>query len=664
MENVKTEQEPSENCHHDDAGNNNSSSSKAGSFLFEHLLPREEEIKKWILNCCWENSEGASSWSEEANNDVSSLSTSMKHVRKIIRLLLDFLNEFSFLFKFINSQNGDAYDGLENYEKFKEEQHLLYFIWKDHYGNCLPVEWQDYFQTCSDELLIEMMNYTQSEDELFIKQFEEGTIFGKDGMPNSVKRFLMGCRVLRFHKHVIENPKDIISYLSSPKFDLSCESGEIANSNELTRNMSPKKIHEIERLAEFISYFSYSSDDQQLEDVENLGSGKGYLSHVLFTKYGLNVVAVDHNEQLVQKIQAKAQKDVQKKKKQQKNQLKAIASHLECNREQLCKMVNQMLETTKSIREDVIGNNCIVGLHTCGDLSCILMDMYVNDVRHTQSSLLKSLVNVGCCYHKLTEKYHKQHVNTSSTNNSSEKIDQASNSEALKFSGFPLSPYTNDYVVNNLANGFQFTRSGLILGCTENTIWKDSLSVSNNSTTIEIIPVHDYWKRNAFRCAMEYFLHEFVEKNEEGIEHPVVYSFGSIAEQNLSSTSSSTQSSCPDFVKYALAVLQRLSKTSVLSKKFHREDIVEMAIQDEYSPELVQEIGQFYIQSCGAQPETARIKKVDIFWTLRAIIGPVIESLILLDRYLFLLENNTHADIVQLFDEDISPRAFALFAHK
>lgn len=55
------------------------------------------------------------------------------------------------------------------------------------------------------------------------------------------------------------------------------------------------------------------------------------------------------------------------------------------------------------------------------------------------------------------------------------------------------------------------------------------------------------------------------------------------------------------------------------------------------------------------------------YWTLRAALGPVLETLLLLDRLLFLQEQNnvvSQVVMVPLFDPVLSPRNVALIATK
>lgn len=54
------------------------------------------------------------------------------------------------------------------------------------------------------------------------------------------------------------------------------------------------------------------------------------------------------------------------------------------------------------------------------------------------------------------------------------------------------------------------------------------------------------------------------------------------------------------------------------------------------------------------------------YWTLRAALGPVLETLILLDRLLFLQEQGSSVEslILPIFDPALSPRNMALIAKK
>lgn len=54
------------------------------------------------------------------------------------------------------------------------------------------------------------------------------------------------------------------------------------------------------------------------------------------------------------------------------------------------------------------------------------------------------------------------------------------------------------------------------------------------------------------------------------------------------------------------------------------------------------------------------------YWSIRAALGPILETLLLLDRLLFLQEqgNVLEANMVPIFDPILSPRNIALIAKK
>lgn len=57
-------------------------------------------------------------------------------------------------------------------------------------------------------------------------------------------------------------------------------------------------------------------------------------------------------------------------------------------------------------------------------------------------------------------------------------------------------------------------------------------------------------------------------------------------------------------------------------------------------------------------------QKVCVLLLLRALLAPVVESFILLDRWLYLKEQQTIPFLIPLFDEGLSPRNVAVVAFK
>jgi hypothetical protein len=57
-------------------------------------------------------------------------------------------------------------------------------------------------------------------------------------------------------------------------------------------------------------------------------------------------------------------------------------------------------------------------------------------------------------------------------------------------------------------------------------------------------------------------------------------------------------------------------------------------------------------------------KKVVVFYSLRLLFAPLVESIILLDRLLYLKESGSNGKIAAVFDAKISPRTHVLTAKK
>jgi hypothetical protein len=60
----------------------------------------------------------------------------------------------------------------------------------------------------------------------------------------------------------------------------------------------------------------------------------------------------------------------------------------------------------------------------------------------------------------------------------------------------------------------------------------------------------------------------------------------------------------------------------------------------------------------------ARLKEVEVYWTLRGMIGKVLENFILTDRVLFLVEQGYTVKLVSVFEKQESPRNTAIIAQK
>jgi hypothetical protein len=136
----------------------------------------------------------------------------------------------------------------------------------------------------------------------------------------------------------------------------------------LLRKLTLKKQHELLALAPIINKLS----PKILVDI---GGGAGHLSSYLVHDQDRTSICVDANKEY-QKI------GVKKLEREDPKTLKKITfKNLEI--------------TDASLKELEVHSSCLLGLHTCGDLSVCL-------VKNFNTPQFKSFLNLGCCYHKLS----------------------------------------------------------------------------------------------------------------------------------------------------------------------------------------------------------------------------------------------------------------------
>lgn len=148
----------------------------------------------------------------------------------------------------------------------------------------------------------------------------------------------------------------------------------------LNKHLTPKKIHEIDKLCETIQLIA--ERNCKLFDV---GSGQGHLSRKLAFKYEFgNITSVDCNSNLLLKAN------------QIDNQLLNDFKCLPSNRrpKQLNYTMNK--ENCSQLIRSELGEKesfGLIGLHSCGNLSHDLLEVHKN----CES---KYLFLCSCCYHK------------------------------------------------------------------------------------------------------------------------------------------------------------------------------------------------------------------------------------------------------------------------
>ncbi|CAO3586876.1 unnamed protein product [Absidia cylindrospora] len=225
----------------------------------------------------------------------------------------------------------------------------------------------------------------------------------------------------------------------------------------------------------------------------------------------------------------------------------------------------------------------VCGLHTCGDLSTSIFRLFAN------SDQIKWMVNVGCCYHFLSEEGSQP--------------------------GFPMGDWLK-------GKGYQLGNSARVLACQSPSKWTDPV-IGQQS-----------FNQYFYRAVL---LHTIVDK---GLSEKAP-AIGMVKRKKT-------------YLQYYQTAMKRL----------------------DYGADAISETeAERYHQMYKDQNVD---KQIIVLWTLRVLLAPVLESLILVDRWLYLkslsdTENKGSVDIDgagddvkmwPLFDPIASPRNMCIIASK
>ncbi|CAH1105495.1 unnamed protein product [Psylliodes chrysocephalus] len=243
-----------------------------------------------------------------------------------------------------------------------------------------------------------------------------------------------------------------INTLSPSSSNHKCFSEEVPT---FTHNcgLSDKKQHEIVTLAPIINNVCKS------EIIIDIGSGLGYLSHHLNSKYGYKVLGIECSKQYIDL----ALKNQEKFYGKSKNEVVFKEHYI--NSESSETITTLVKNNFNSIG---LTSSALVGLHACADLSITILDVF------SELDFIKSLVIMPCCYHRI-------------------ELQNATEKEELFFS-FPISKTLND-VYNEFGAQKFLRRPFLRLSCQQ--------SIGHFVTMTD--KEHERHSRNLmFRCILQY----------------------------------------------------------------------------------------------------------------------------------------------------------------
>ncbi|KAL9232515.1 hypothetical protein vseg_007622 [Gypsophila vaccaria] len=470
----------------------------------------------------------------------------------------------------------------------------------------------------------------------------------QDHWPDSLKHFVLTARSLAFPRQQV--------HLQTVFPGLNI----IPLNNVLSQGMNPKKKHEVEILSSLVSYTSTNVGGAHR--VVDVGAGLGYLSQVLAFQYQLPVVAIDASchhgtitntraERIKKHYMAKLHKSGLEK--GLPNMPKTITSRI-LSSSMLRELSNYCCHhddlDEKHLKEKCFDNSCdvrpeagnppssssaadadrgtplvLAGLHACGDLSVTMLRAMA------ECEAVKAVISIGCCYNLLSEDGCES---------------------GCSDTGFPVSKGVQSM-------GISLGKNSRDLACQSAERWRDL----EKDAGVQNFDLHAF--RAAFQLVLQRYYPEALMRNSsigrQGKALRRRYRNGSM--------SSSKLAEC----KVSQKILE--TDSSLAGSQWNCADQKERLV-DNYS--LFEKYSLSGLDYLGLEP----LEDIDLhglwtecqpfagligpYWSLRAALGPLLETLIQLDRLLFLQEQDTSLEVrmLPIFDPVLSPRNLAIIARK
>ncbi|XP_064608363.1 uncharacterized protein LOC135472677 isoform X2 [Liolophura sinensis] len=164
------------------------------------------------------------------------------------------------------------------------------------------------------------------------------------------------------------------------------------------------------------------------------------------------------------------------------------------------------------------------------------------------------------------------------------------------------------------------------------------------SETLKSLPDHELsYTAREMAC---HFVDSYAERLKENRPNLIVHSYRAALQQIILEKD-------PNFQRGAIKITMKKAEEI----PFHK--YAEVCLKKlDVDPDLSE------AQLHSAQTQIGRWRDVVAFYTLRLALAPVIETLILLDRQLYLWEYGLDSVLVPVFDPSVSPRNFVLLAKK
>ena len=393
-----------------------------------------------------------------------------------------------------------------------------------------------------------------------------------------------------------------------------------------TRNMGPKKRHECLRLAPCIARVCA---DTSASAVVDLGSGLGYLSHVLAFHHGLKVVGLEASEANAAGAATRAERVLAKMRPGRDAAADAVTCEpcdsadetdvAEADGEGAASHVASVsdgasggsfssvrwrlpVDTGRAALLDALRpavrqrRLVLVGLHACGDLSPTLLRCFAEGA--ADDDAVAGVVSVGCCYHRVTQ----ARLPLSSTLREATRAAEAA-ADAAALPAAPLSESARHLAVQAVGR------------------WPPPHTPMKTT--------RQRWRQHLWRCVLELQIRAARHGEEESeLAHGWMPRDGNVGP---------TPAHVASFEAYAAVALERLGLPAA-------------------DPAALAALWQ-----ANAHHE----RRLAAFVALRGVLAPVVERLLLLDRALYVHEaagGGVRVALLPLFSPVDSPRNTAVVA--
>lgn len=355
------------------------------------------------------------------------------------------------------------------------------------------------------------------------------------------------------------------------------------------------------------------------------GDGKGYLSTTIAIEHNTKVLGIDCNPTNTLGALVRTDKlgrfyDGVKANKLKKQQQSKASDIEEANKQRTASLLKENYRNATrfitpqtnfaeifcehfDLNADDMPELCLSGLHTCGDLASTCLQIF------TENQRISAVCNIGCCYNKLSEKFNQYEYNHDRYEREKKMPFESfkeieTNCDEVPSYGFPMSRYL-------IENQTSIGHTARMLAC---------------NSVHRMIDKKEQPSRHLFyRALLEILIQR---KSPEHLNHVQV----------------GRMKPCASFAEY----VRRTNKRNPWLK-FDIDHLSDEELLELHNEHRMHELF------------------LDIYHLMRVSLATTIETIILLDRLLYLKENEQNGGVsylVRFFQPVISPRCYGLVAIK